>query len=143
MLAQRPARSFNSYTDNTAPAGTVFYQVRIADGPLCNPTARTTGENMWISSNIATNAKEIQSAAWADLSVYPNPSQEGARILVQGSDAGARYEVRVMDIAGRVVLTMSAEVGKAVSFGAPLAPGIYTIEAVNEGRKLVQKWVKQ
>jgi hypothetical protein len=143
LLTTTQARSFNSYNDLNAPAGTVYYRVSVGDGPSCNPSLRTTGEDSWISSNIATNAKVAVEATWDDLSVFPNPSQEGAQILVQSSDAGTRYEVRVMDIAGRVVLTTNAEVGKAVSFGAQLVPGIYTIEAANGGRKMVQKWVKQ
>jgi hypothetical protein len=137
VLTTAQALASNSYTDFGAPTGTVYYRVSVGDGPVCNPTARTTDEGAWISSNVATNA------AWADLNVYPNPSQEHAQILIQSAETGARYDVRVMDIAGRVLLTTSAEVGKAISFGAPLAPGIYTIEAVNETRKLVQKWVKQ
>jgi hypothetical protein len=143
QLADVEAVASNSYTDLNAPSGTVYYRVGILNGPTCNPTARTTGEDSWITSNVATNAKAALEATWADLSVFPNPSQEGAQILVQSSDVGTRYEVRVMDIAGRVVLTTNAEVGKAVSFGALLVPGIYTIEAANGGRKMVQKWVKQ
>jgi hypothetical protein len=143
QLTTTQALAFNSFTDFNAPTGTVYYRVSVGDGPACNPTARTTGEGEWVSSNVATNAIEAISPSWAVMSVYPNPAQEGAQILIQSTEAGTRYEVRVMDIAGRVVLTTNAEVGQAVSFGAPLAPGIYTIEALNEGRRLVQKWVKQ
>jgi hypothetical protein len=143
LLSTAQVRSFNSFTDFSAPSGTVFYRVSVGDGPICNPSLRTTSEGEWVSSNVATNVKEALQAPWVDMRVYPNPSSEGAQILIQGSQADARFEVSIMDVTGRVLLTTTAEAGKALSFGSHLLPGAYTVEAVGEGKRMVEKWVKQ
>lgn len=79
----------------------------------------------------------------AKMLVYPNPAQEGAEVLVQSDDASAGYEVRVMDAWGRVLRKLRVQAGEAASVGSDLAPGVYTIEAIGERTRLVEKWVKQ
>lgn len=143
LLTTTEALPFNSYTDFNAPSGVVYYSVSVGDGPVCNPTLRTTGEGMMVMSNIATNALGGALAEWADMSIYPNPSQSGASILIQSNQTAASYEVRVLDLSGRVLQTHVVEAGKSLSFGEELAQGVYTIEATKDGRRMIQKWIKQ
>jgi predicted small secreted protein len=142
VIMQIPAGSYNSFTDNAAPTGNVFYMVTVADGPSCIPSARTTGGGDWISSNIATNSG-VASASWTDISIFPNPSGGAAEVLIQSSELKA-FSIVVRDITGKVAARMETESNKLVSFGSTLSPGIYLVEAIgNDGRKLIRKWIKE
>jgi hypothetical protein len=127
----------NSYTDFTAPTGTVYYMIKIADGPTCTPTLRTTGSEFSITSNIATNAKGIE------LTVYPNPSSGAANVVVFSKGAGL-FDLQIADVTGRNVEAAELKAGEVASFGAALAPGVYTVRVTDkDGNSEVKKWIKQ
>lgn len=140
LLTTVEANSYNSYTDLTAPAGSVFYMVSVADGPACNPTARTTA-GFEISSNIASSGVQPE-ANWMDLDVYPNPSANEATVLIQSSFKECSYTIRVLDLTGRVQEVQESKPGKSVMIGARLAAGIYTIEVSGNGQRTVRKFNK-
>jgi hypothetical protein len=142
LMTSIEARSFNSYTDESAPAGNVFYKISIGDGPVCNPSLRTTADGEWISSNIATNSDGAD-IGWADMSVYPNPSSADAQVMIQSSVQDDTYQLSVIDITGRQVLKMDIIANKPYTFGMELMPGVYTIIATNDARKkMVQKYLR-
>lgn len=76
------------------------------------------------------------------LTLSPNPSTGQAELRINANDLNP-YQVRILDLTGRVLSSGMISSGNAWTFGADLAPGIYTIEAISNNHKLVQKWVKQ
>jgi hypothetical protein len=138
LLRDISARDYNSFTDFSAPAGTVYYMVSVADAPSCNPSARTTADGMRIRSNNASNINGMAVAVW------PNPATASAQLLVQSKTGNEVYTVRLMDIFGRSVEQFEVLANKEASFGRSAAPGGYMIEIVgSNGQKLISRWVKQ
>lgn len=94
-------------------------------------------------SNVVTPTLSVQeTATFATISVSPNPSTDGAVLLIT-TPVKTAYQVRVMDLSGRILITQSIPSGAPFSFGTQLVPGVYTIEAINGTNRMVQKWVKQ
>jgi hypothetical protein len=143
QIAEIEANAYNSYTDANAPSGTIYYKVSIADGPACVPSLRTTGGNLsTISSNLATTGENGYS--FSDLIVFPNPSSESASALVQSENTDDSYQLRLLDVTGRLVQQATCIPGEPVLLSPALLPGVYTVEALSpRGKKLVQKWIKQ
>jgi hypothetical protein len=143
VLEEIDANEFNSYTDFNAPAGTVYYMVAVADGPSCNPTARTT-ESPVIGSNIATNATGMPGASWMDMTIWPNPGNHFAQVLLQGDRKDAEYYVRITDLLGRRMEEFKVTGSNTARFGETLAPGIYNVAAWDDqGHRAVRQWIKQ
>ena len=140
------AHGDNSFTDYNAPAGTIYYKITIADGPVCNPGFKTTGTGggVEIASNVATSGVAF-AANWVDMTVYPNPGTTGT-LLIESSNNTDVYTVHIMDITGRLLQTVTATTPNTpATFGSDLAAGLYTIDAVNAtgDKHVVKKWVKQ
>lgn len=135
ILREVPASAFSSFTDFTAPTGTVFYKVSVGDGPSCNPTARTTANGFDISSNIASNTEGM-----VNVQIYPNPSNGAGRVKIAGNPIA--YQVRLIDITGRILEQYQGAPGSETEFGRSQAAGIYQVEVIAEGERKVMRWLK-
>ena len=146
LLETMEASGDNSFTDYNAPAGAIYYKITIADGPVCNPGFKTTGtgSGVEIASNIASNGPGF-TANYVDMTVYPNPGVAAGTLFIESSDNTEVYTVRIMDITGRLLQTITTMPDVEAAFGGNLAAGLYTVDAVNaKGDKhVVKKWVKQ
>jgi hypothetical protein len=141
VLTEIEANASNSYTDFNAPAGTLYYMVSVADGPSCNPTARTTG-GYQVTSNVASYTIDLPEADWLDVQLFPNPSREEGDLVVRSSLRVEDYEVKLTDITGRTVESIKVKRQVAARFGKTLAPGLYTVEVTGGGQRAVRKWMK-
>ncbi len=78
------------------------------------------------------------------MSVFPNPSTNGAQLLLQTESDAQTFSVRITDIMGKVVARLNAATDEAVSFGESFASGVYVVEVMDaNGHRMAQKWVKQ
>lgn len=144
LLTTIEANSYNSFTDYSAPTGAIYYKVSIADGPSCNPSLKTTGDNVWITSNIASNEGNALSHNWIAMDVWPNPSSGMATLIIESDNTDQSFEAKVIDITGRTVETINGlQVRRAAQFGNNLTPGVYNIEVISgNNQKLIKKWIK-
>jgi hypothetical protein len=143
LLAARGANRYNSFTDNSAPTGNVYYRIAIADGPACIPGLRTSaaGTEGSITSNIASNI--LGDLNQAEMKVFPNPSDGAGTVLIEAGRPDT-YVLRVLDMLGRTVELSSAQPNTEVKIGEVLIPGMYTVEAIAEdGTRMVRIWVKR
>jgi hypothetical protein len=112
-----------------------FYLVRvraIVDGtPYCYGDPCVIGITSTPSAN---NGNRLDNGVVA--SVYPNPSAESFFMLAQGFDADQQVNVRVTDMAGRLVdnFNYSANEG-ALEFGKNFNSGVYFVTA-QQGEKI-------
>jgi hypothetical protein len=142
LLSSVEANSFNSFTDQSAPAGSVYYMVTIADAPSCNPMAKTTA-GFTIASNIATNATALPAANWMDVQLFPNPAAEPGQLVIQSSDPKIDFSIRVSDVSGRMLEEHSARAGIKTIIGVHFAPGIYLVDVSGNGLRMTRKWIKR
>lgn len=144
LLTTTDANAYNSFTDYSAPTGPVYYQVAVADGPICNPTARTTGEGLWIRSNIVANTLPSDGSVTHQLILYPNPAKDLGHVLIVGAGReDEEFELHILDLAGRVLSSQPIRAGIAYPIGEHLAPGVYTVDVRNALTRLTQHWIKQ
>ena len=143
LLTTIEANAINTFTDATAPSGTILYQIGIANGPVCTATLKTTGDESFITSNIAGSEDAIE-GIWNDVTIYPNPATSTACILVQGNNASEIHDVRITDAAGRIHTSFKAQTDILQMFGEALLPGVYLIEVITkDGKRMICKWIKQ
>ncbi|MFM7234665.1 MAG: T9SS type A sorting domain-containing protein, partial [Flavobacteriales bacterium] len=83
----------------------------------------------------------------ADFTIYPNPSNgESVNVAMSGLQKG-QLQVRVLDAAGRVVITRAFAVESALnttlSFDQILSEGVYVMEMTNAGHVTTKRLVVQ
>ncbi len=147
LIGTAIADAYNSFTDDNAPASCV-YMLEIADGRSCYPMRSTGGAatNSGIFSNLATPnpSGNAFKPSWIDMNIYPNPSHTNGILQIESSNSSDLFQVRIMDITGRILQTTQARAGEKIAFGEAFAPGLYTVEAAAEnGKRIVKKWTKQ
>lgn len=103
-----------------------------------SPIAITVGTTArTLSSN-----PELAIQKQATFTIYPNPAATNATILIQDASAGD-WDVRIVDVTGRLMEQGRTSAGVEYAFGSALAPGIYTIVVSSGSSRLAQQWVKQ
>jgi hypothetical protein len=127
-----------SYTDVTAPAGDVYYQI---NGILTNPcsTLKTT-EYSSVHSNIISNVYNSSGAANSTLNksfVYPNPAKDRL-FLKSGYSLDAVLEIYSSQ--GRKVMSVRNPVDVDVS---GISGGIYLVKLIEKGNIRVCRFVKE
>lgn len=108
----------------------------------CNTTGTATAVTVGSSLKTLLPGEEVTETNDLALAIYPNPATSMATIQVQSEDV-SNWNIRVLDLSGRVVEELSAVTGGEYQFGSSLAPGLYTIHATDGRNRLVEKWVKQ
>lgn len=74
------------------------------------------------------------------LLVYPNPASESMRVRVPSK--GGLTKLRVLDIAGRIVLREEVYSNESEIDVSGLMPGVYVVVASNGGRRWMQKFIR-
>ena len=97
------ASNLNSYTDLTAPAGQLYYQIEVVSGYTCDPLKSTYNTS---KSNVVDNAQApsiIVQNQNSNVNVYPNPTQDQITIDIKGYNGVVNIEV--YDLQGRLLHT--------------------------------------
>ncbi len=77
------------------------------------------------------------------MDVYPNPSAAHFTLRIAGVQ-GKAVQLRVSDMMGRMVeIRGNMAANTTTTIGHSYLPGVYFVEAVQDGRKVVVKCVKQ
>ena len=148
--------SSTQYSDLSAPAGDVYYQMEVVSSTLINPTKapdsmqkskvseNSTG-SVLVSynssrSNIATNSvsgvNELTGES-KQINIYPNPVKDYLRIDFEG---GSTFEI--LNLMGQVVYTGDLNKNSIVQTSS-LSPGVYMIKFTTgrtfEYRKIIKE----
>jgi len=97
------ASNLNSYTDLTAPAGQLFYQIEVVSNYTCDPLKSNYNVSR---SNVVDNAEApsiIVQQENSNVNVYPNPTQDQITIDIKGYNGVVNVEV--YDLQGRLLET--------------------------------------
>lgn len=125
----------NSYTDRSVDGGTYYYVVSGNhygfEGSLSNEVSITL---------TTTGLRNTEFGAW---SVYPNPVKDEL-IIEFADDLGADNEILILDLRGSILFLPVKQSGNRcmVQMGS-LPGGIYLVQIVRNGEKLVKTVLKQ
>jgi hypothetical protein len=92
--------NLNSYTDLSAPAGAVYYQIEIINPNNCNPTKSVNYGSA--KSNIVNNGQNNINEVTTDfISVFPNPTSNDITVSISESLINEKYTIQ--DNSGRII----------------------------------------
>lgn len=118
--------SNTQYTDVTAPAGYVFYQVEVLSSNTCNPSKTYNSSRSNISTNKPVGIEERTTSS--DLfSVFPNPSSTSFTLCLNRNNIKESI-VNIYNITGALVKTERLIQHKQEINIANLSSGIYVLE---------------
>lgn len=134
LLSQIQGNLF-SYTDKTAPAGTVVYGIEVV-----KTSTKKSKEKLMSMSNIVLvgNATSISGFEKDEISVYPNPATEYVIINCQSSQ---EIDIRVFDIKGKQVLQQRLT-NKRIDLNS-LESGVYFINISTQNKNGTLKLIKK
>lgn len=128
-----PSGGNTTYTDESAPAGDVYYQVGIMLSSPCNPTQ----SDFIVRSNVATNSSTGIHETQADnIWIYARNGQ----ITVVGE-----YElqdVQIYDLSGKLLKTVRVNGNNAVINISDIATGVYLVRVNTENGSTIHKVLK-
>ena len=131
--------SNTTYTDETAPAGDVFYQVEVmlpVDCSLLKSASYSSSRSNIINSAEVTT--DIVNNSASRFFLYPNPAKDKLYIKNVQSE---RSIVFIYDLQGNLVLNRKIDTDFIDISG--LTGGMYTIRIVNSGNVFNSKLVKE
>ena len=129
--------NLNSYTDLSAPAGNVYYQIEILNPNNCVPT-KSMNYSSSKSNIVNTNSSSIDEISESNITVYPNPANE---LLIIESGILLNSKFRIIDAIGRTVYNGFLSSNKNVLDITSFSKGTYTLIVENIGKPV--RFVKQ
>ena len=78
-----------------------------------------------------------------DISLYPNPVTEGMFRVSFDSEVLGRYEIQLVDLAGRILLQKRVSVGNKgqvieIELNKPLAKGTYLVKVLSQNKEIIK-----
>ena len=131
--------SNTTYTDETAPAGDVYYQIEVILPQGCTnlkSTGYTSTRSNIISTTDATTG--IHTSSNADLYFYPNPAND--KLYVKNTRLTNTY-VMIYNLEGKLILNSQIDL-KPLDI-SKLNKGIYIIKLIDSGNVQINKLVKE
>jgi hypothetical protein len=128
-----------TYTDETAPNGTVFYQIEVVLPQACSSlksTSYASSRSNIISSADATSG--IASNSITELFIYPNPANDKLYIKNIMSSKSIAF---IYDLQGKLVLNKQIDTNPIDI--SNLIRGIYTVKLVNLENVFINKLIKE
>ena len=98
--------------------------------------------NQWQGYGVTDGSVGIEEEAISSVSVFPNPTTDLLTVSWEGN-GGPPAEVRILDMAGRMVLNTRSVADRLVLDVQGLRPGAYLVQCVPEDRFLTGRFLKQ
>jgi hypothetical protein len=117
---------------------TITITVKDASG---NIGIATTTVDVPHSMVVKKGAVDVEGGKLA-ATVWPNPSYQYFNANITGL-GDAPITVKVVDMSGRVISTLTATHNQTIRFGENLKPGIYIVEVLQGSEKAIQKIMKK
>lgn len=126
------------YSDVTAPAGHVYYQVEVLTNDICNPTKSYNSSR----SNIATNDLDgIVENILTSVAIYPNPSSDFVTVELK-YDVQNESKVQFYTVNGELVLEHSMKNNEEAIDIENLVKGVYFVQIKSGAGVYTTKLVK-
>jgi hypothetical protein len=125
------------YSDFTAPAGYIYYQIKAINPGACNSSKSYTLS----ASNIATNNPNgiFKNYNAPDLfSVYPNPANDKTELSLL-----KKSKIEILTIEGQIVKTIDSADTKLTIELKNLSRGVYFIKASTDKEISIKRLIKQ
>ena len=74
--------------------------------------------------------------------VFPNPTENHFNLVVE-TNSVLPIEIRIFDIAGKLLVTLQSKPGESISVGDKLKNGVYIAEIIQENKRKIVKLIKQ
>ena len=142
--------SNTQFSDFSAPAGHVYYQIESVNPGACNPQKKSA--NVLLSesynatrSNIATNNPTGMNENLTDLgeiSIYPNPAKNEITIEFNQNSSTSRI-VKILDLNGQIVKKVFLHSNKTILNTETLNSGIYIVHIKTDEGIITQKLILQ
>ena len=133
LIDVMPSGGNTTYTDVSAPAGNIYYQVGIMLTTPCNPTK---SENI-VLSNIATNVPlGISDVVMSDLQVFAHDGQ-----LVVSGECHIK-DLQVFDISGKLLKTVKVDGNNIFVDISDFSTGVYFVRTNTEKGPVTRKVVR-
>jgi hypothetical protein len=130
--------SNTTYTDETAPAGDVFYQIEVMLPQGCSnlksANYSSTRSNIISSADVVNN---ITSNSNTRMFLYPNPANDKLYI----KNAGFNSTAYIYNMQGKLVINQLIDASPIDI--SNLIKGIYTVRIVSSGNVLINKLIKE
>ncbi len=99
-------------------------------------------DNQWLGYDVVNGNVGIAEEALPNVTVFPNPASD---VLTMSWDGigGSASEVRIFDMAGRMVLNTRTATDPAVLDVHELRPGAYLVQCVSENRIHTGRFLKE
>jgi len=133
------AGSNNAYTDLTAPAGDVYYQVELISPNNCSPNKTYNTSKSNIMSNKFLSMAEP--TLGLNFSMYPNPTKNQLSIVMENMNEPCTATLFSMD--GKTLLSQILDASSSELYLGQFAAGVYLIEIKNSKGKAHQFVVKE
>ncbi|MFN5416572.1 MAG: YCF48-related protein [Flavobacteriia bacterium] len=128
--------SSTQYTDVSAPAGDIFYQVELIAPFPCNPQKIIQNS----LSNIATNTENgIETLTPNGIEIYPNPCE--SKLFVKFPNQYLTMNTSIFTSEGKLIFNKNVQNNQEIDL-VELNKGVYFIEVKNETFSIVQRFIK-
>jgi len=134
MINVMPSGGNTTYTDESAPAGDVYYQVGIMLTTPCNPTK---SENVVLSNVATNNTTGIPNVVMGDLQVFAHNGQ-----IVVNSEIEMK-DVQIFDISGKLLKSVFVNGNNSVINTTDFAAGVYIVRVNTTNGPVTCKVVKR
>jgi len=143
LIAELPSSSF-TYSDQTPPTGTVFYQIEVLNPNPCDVNVDKSNQEMFSSSrsNLVNSqqASSVEGQGIDRLVVWPNPTN--GVICLQGNFAPDKREIEILSINGKVLKRYVMQSDENEIDFSDLPEGIYILSVLSSRQKHYKKIVK-
>jgi predicted outer membrane repeat protein len=131
--------SNTTYTDKTAPAGDVYYQIEVVLPLACSNLKSTVYSSS--RSNIISSADAVTGISANSIIptfIYPNPTSD--KLNIKG-EYSANAFIMIFDLQGKQVLSKQMRY-RQIDI-SDLSKGFYTVKLVDSGNVLINKFMKE
>jgi hypothetical protein len=130
--------SNTTYTDLTAPAGDVYYQIEVVLPETCSDLKTTEYTSSKSNIGSSVDVVGISSLSPTKAFIYPNPAFDKLYIKnVTSSNA----TIMIFDMKGIIILNDKL-ISEQIDI-SNLSKGIYTVKLIDSGNILINKFVKE
>ncbi|MCE3278079.1 MAG: regulatory domain of in-like proprotein convertase [Bacteroidetes bacterium] len=126
----------SSYSDFSAPAGIIYYQVEVISPYVCTPTRvyNTSRSNVATNNPIGINEETFDNS----VRFYPNPTMGQLTMEIP-----ARSIVEIINLQGQTVKHLSLINSLNTIDLDELTAGVYSVRIITDKKTIVRKLVKQ
>ncbi len=131
LIGSTPGGGSTQFTDNSAPAGYVYYQVEIISPNSCNPSKSYNSSRSNIATNNGSGIDENNYAS--DLfSIYPNPATDIVTLNIDNVN-NANFTLNIYNVIGKLVRSELLKQNQQQINVGDLSNGTYMVEIKSKG----------